>query len=58
MASNEYIYYEQLSESSSARNGSFHVTQIHWILNMRVSQKQIIMAFYSVGVFRFVSLRH
>jgi len=26
MASNGYIYYEQLSESSSARNGSFYVT--------------------------------
>ena len=26
MASNGYIYYEQLTESSSARNGSFYVT--------------------------------
>ena len=26
MASNGYIYYEQLSDSSSARNGSFYVT--------------------------------
>jgi E3 ubiquitin-protein ligase UBR4 len=26
MASNGYVYYEQLSESSSARNGSFYVT--------------------------------
>ena len=26
MASNGYIYYEQLCESSSARNGSFYVT--------------------------------
>ncbi|CAF1513572.1 unnamed protein product, partial [Rotaria sordida] len=28
MASNGYIYYEQLCDSSSVRNGSFYVTNI------------------------------
>ncbi|CAM4878013.1 unnamed protein product [Rotaria socialis] len=38
MASNGYIYYEQLSESSSARNGSFYVTNTLDIKHESISE--------------------
>lgn len=38
MASNGYIYYEQLSESSSARNGSFYVTNTLDIKHEAISE--------------------